>query len=76
MFYIGSIFVMGLVIRHDDPSLLTSSSRDISIAPFTLIFKRAGLSFAANLMNGVVFSAVISAGNSAIYAASRTLVTF
>jgi lysine-specific permease len=65
---------MGLVIRNDDPSLLNSSaSGDIAIAPFTLVFKRAGLSFAAHLMNGVVFSAVLSAGNSALFAASRTL---
>ena len=65
---------MGLIVRNDDPSLLDSSdSKDITIAPFTLVFKRAGLSFAAHLMNGVVFSAVISASNSALFAASRTL---
>jgi len=65
---------MGLVIRNDDPSLLNSSATgNIAIAPFTLVFKRAGLSFAAHMMNGVVFSAVLSAGNSALFAASRTL---
>ena len=75
-FYILSIFVMGLVIRNDDPSLLLASkSGNVAIAPFTLVFERAGLSFAAHLMNGVVFSAVLSAGNSALYAASRTLMS-
>jgi lysine-specific permease len=74
LFYIFTIFVMGLVIRNDDPLLLDASiSGDITISPFTLVFKRAGLSFAANLMNGVIFSAVLSAGNSALFAASRTL---
>ncbi|KAJ3307326.1 hypothetical protein HDV03_001811 [Kappamyces sp. JEL0829] len=74
LFYVFSILVMGLVIRNDDPSLLDSSATgDITIAPFTLVFQRAGLAFAAHLMNGVVFSAVLSAGNSALFAASRTL---
>jgi lysine-specific permease len=74
LFYIFTILVMGLVIRNDDPSLLNSSlTGDITISPFTLVFQRAGLSFAANAMNGVVFSAVLSAGNSALFAASRTL---
>lgn len=74
LFYLGSIFIMGLVIRHDDPTLLNSAkSGDITIAPFTLIFSRSGLNWASHLMNGVIFTAVLSAGNSAIYAASRTL---
>lgn len=74
LFYVVSILVMGLVIPNNDPSLLESSkSGDITIAPFTLVFQRAGLSLAAHIMNGVVFSAVISAGNSALFAASRTL---
>ncbi|KAI8903544.1 amino acid permease/ SLC12A domain-containing protein [Gorgonomyces haynaldii] len=74
LFYIGSILVMGLVIRNDDPSLLNAAaSGDITIAPYTLVFHRAGWTFAAHLMNAVILSAVLSAGNSAIYAASRTL---
>ncbi|KAJ3254823.1 hypothetical protein HK103_006813 [Boothiomyces macroporosus] len=61
-------------IRNDDPNLLNASiSNDITVAPFTLVFQKAGMSFAAHLMNGVVFTAVLSAGNSALYAASRTL---
>jgi lysine-specific permease len=74
LFYILSILVMGLVIRNDDPFLLNSEENgDVTRSPFTLVFERAGLSMAAHLMNGVVFSAVISAGNSALFAASRTL---
>ena len=65
---------MGLTIRHDDPALLAAAqSSDIRIAPFTLVLKKSGLSFASHLMNGVIFCAVLSASNSAIYAASRTL---
>lgn len=74
LFYILSVLTMGLVIRNDDPLLLNSGENgDVTRSPFTLVFERAGLSIAAHLMNGVVFSAVISAGNSALFAASRTL---
>ncbi|KAJ3042830.1 hypothetical protein HK097_001898, partial [Rhizophlyctis rosea] len=74
LFFISTIFIIGLLIRNDDPSLLNSATReDITIAPFTLVFTRAGFHSAAHLMNGVILSAVLSAGNSAMYAASRTL---
>ncbi|KAI8591809.1 amino acid permease/ SLC12A domain-containing protein [Geranomyces variabilis] len=74
LFYVSSVFVIGLVIRNDDPSLLDSAnSEDIKIAPFTRVFEKAGLRPAAHVMNAVIFTAVASAGNSAIYAASRTL---
>ncbi|TPX66704.1 hypothetical protein SpCBS45565_g04290 [Spizellomyces sp. 'palustris'] len=76
LFYISTIFIIGLVIRNDDPSLLDSAETDdIKIAPFTRVFEKAGLKTAAHIMNGVIFTAVLSAGNSAIYAASRTLMT-
>ncbi|KAJ3279147.1 hypothetical protein HK104_001705 [Borealophlyctis nickersoniae] len=76
LFYISTVFIIGLVIRNDDPSLLDSArTNDITIAPFTLVFSRAGLRAAAHVMNGVILSAVLSAGNSAMYAASRTLMT-
>ncbi|KAJ3020484.1 hypothetical protein HKX48_000757 [Thoreauomyces humboldtii] len=76
LFYVMSVLVIGLVIRNDDPSLLESAnSEDIKIAPFTRVFEMAGLPVAAHVMNGVIFTAVLSAGNSAIYAASRTMMT-
>jgi lysine-specific permease len=75
-FYIGSIGIIGLLIPHDDPTLsLSASTEDVQIAPFTLILKRAGLHSASNIMNAVILTAVISAANSAMYAASRTLVS-
>ncbi|KAI8810237.1 amino acid permease/ SLC12A domain-containing protein [Cladochytrium replicatum] len=76
LFYVVSVFVIGLCLRNDDPNLLdAANSNDVAIAPFTLVFERAGLRSAAHLMNGVIMSAVFSAGNSAMYAASRTLLS-
>jgi lysine-specific permease len=45
----------------------------VTIAPFTLVFQRAGLTSAASIMNAVIFIAILSACNSSVFAASRTL---
>jgi lysine-specific permease len=78
LFYIGSVAVMGLVLRNDDPRLLNPSNKAPSstlaaTSPFTLVFAQAGIPYADHLMNAVVASAILSAANSALYAASRTL---
>jgi lysine-specific permease len=48
---------------------------DVTVSPFTLIFEMVlpETRIFAHLMNGVILSAVLSAGNSAMYASSRTL---
>ncbi|KAI8977192.1 amino acid permease/ SLC12A domain-containing protein [Mycotypha africana] len=73
LFYILSILIIGLIIPYDDPNLLKSDVSDISISPFTLVFIKAGISPAAHIMNAVILTTVLSAGNSGLYASSRTL---
>ncbi len=73
IFYIGAITVIGFLMPFTDPNLLKTGAENIAFSPFTLVFKNAGLTFAANLMNLVIFTSVLSAANSGIYAASRML---
>jgi len=73
LFYIGAIFVIGMLIPYLDPSLLSAEASDIATSPFTLVFQRAGIAFAAALMNAVILSAILSAGNSGLYASARML---
>lgn len=70
IFYVLAIFIIGLIIPYTDKKLLSS---DIMVSPFTLVFKKAGLAFAASLMNAVILTAVLSAGNSSLYASTRML---
>ena len=44
-------------------------------SPFVQVFTLSGLPAAANIMNFVLLTAVLSAANSGIYATSRTLYT-
>ncbi|KAI8387537.1 amino acid permease/ SLC12A domain-containing protein [Blakeslea trispora] len=72
LFYILSILIIGLNIPYTDPDLLRGSG-NIAVSPFTLVFKKAGASWAADLMNAIILITMISAGNSGVYSSSRTL---
>jgi len=74
IFYIGSIFVVGSLIPFTDPNLLHGDDK-VAFSPFTIVFQlipRFG-DYAANLMNFVILSSVLSCGNSSLYVASRML---
>lgn len=43
------------------------------MSPFTLVFDRLGIAVAASFMNAIILTAMLSAGNSGLYAASRML---
>ena len=73
LFYIGAIFIIGTLVPLTDPSLLASGEADIAASPFTMVFERAGIAFAAALMNAVILTAILSAGNSGLYASTRML---
>lgn len=75
LFYILAILIISLIIPYTDPNLLRNEVGDISVSPFTLVFKNAGLLSAAAVMNAVILTAVLSAGNSGMYASTRMLYT-
>ncbi|OCA91850.1 amino acid permease [Pseudobacillus wudalianchiensis] len=70
LFYVLAILVIGLIIPYTHPNL---QSDNVMVSPFTLIFEKAGIAFAASLMNAVILTAVLSAGNSSLYASTRML---
>jgi len=74
LFYIGSIFIVGTLIPFTDPNLLRGDE-GIAFSPFTIVFQqipRIGY-YAANVMNFVILSSVLSCGNSSLYVSSRML---
>jgi lysine-specific permease len=70
LFYVLAILVIGLLIPYTDKNLANS---DITMSPFTIIFNKAGIAFAASVMNAIILTAVLSAGNSGMYASTRML---
>ncbi|SDB90688.1 amino acid permease [Acinetobacter boissieri] len=74
LFYIFCIFIIATLIHYDDPLLLQAANdNNIALSPFTLLYEKAGLAFAAGLMNAVILTAVLSAGNSGLYSSTRML---
>ncbi|MGA9172707.1 MAG: amino acid permease [Thermoactinomyces sp.] len=73
LFYALAILVMGLVLPYTNPNLVGGDVNEIAKSPFTIIFEKAGLAFAASVMNAVILTSVLSAGNSGMYASTRML---
>ena len=74
LFYVVCIFIIGTLVAYDDPRLLqAASSEDVALSPFTLLYEQAGFAFAASLMNAVILTAILSAGNSGMYSSTRML---
>lgn len=83
LFYIGAIAVIGFLLPYTEPSLLQSATADTSTAegltqavttsPFTLVFERAGIAGASAVMNAIILTSILSAGNSGVYVSTRML---
>lgn len=63
-------FVLTIVVLA---SLLPMKEAGVSTAPFVDVFDKMGVPFAADIMNFVILTAILSAGNSGLYASSRML---
>ncbi|GGE26765.1 amino acid permease [Streptococcus himalayensis] len=63
-------FVLTIVVLA---SLLPMDEAGVSTAPFVDVFDKMGIPYAADMMNFVILTAILSAGNSGLYASSRML---
>jgi amino acid permease len=65
IFFVGTIVVLSALLPASDSGVLKS--------PFVSVFERIGIPYAADIMNFVILTAILSAANSGLYAASRML---
>jgi amino acid transporter len=72
VFYILGIFIIGLVVPYNDPSLLRSTGTAAE-SPFVIAINRAGIKVLPHIVNGAVFTSAFSAGNSFLFCSSRIL---
>ncbi|GAA5878950.1 hypothetical protein JCM8547_003256 [Rhodosporidiobolus lusitaniae] len=74
-FYVGSIFVVSLLLRCDDPLLIaaTKKSTGASASPFVVAIELAGINALPDIINASILMFVLSAANSDLYVGSRTL---
>ena len=66
------MLIIGLNVPYDYPNLNGSTSRT---SPFTIVFQMAGAHAAGSVINAVIMTSVLSAGNHALFAGTRLLYT-
>lgn len=75
IFYIITIFLLGMCVAYDDPLLEAASSKGTSAAasPFVVAIQNSGIKVLPHIFNVCVLMFVFSACNSDLYVASRSL---
>ncbi|BGP14290.1 hypothetical protein JCM10213_004254 [Rhodosporidiobolus nylandii] len=71
LFYFLGTFVMGLIVSPNDETLTNASG--VAASPWVIAIRNAGISGLPSVINAVVLISAFSAGNSDLYASSRTL---
>lgn len=64
-FFIGAIFVLSGLISWKEAGVIES--------PFVMVFDNIGIPYAADIMNFVILTALLSVANSGLYASTRML---
>lgn len=65
IFFIGTVLVLAALIPMDQAGIVKS--------PFVLVFEKIGIPGAADIINFVILTAILSAANSGLYASGRML---
>lgn len=73
VFFVLTIFFVGLLIPYDNPSLLSGSS-NASSSPLVIAANLAGVRVLPHIINAVLLTVVLSAANSNVYSGSRVVV--
>ncbi|KAI1335936.1 amino acid permease/ SLC12A domain-containing protein [Xylariaceae sp. FL0016] len=72
VFYVLSIFVVGLLVPYDDPNLGLATGTAAQ-SPFVIAYQRAGIKVLPSVINAVVCTSAFSSGSSCVFLASRKL---
>jgi AAT family amino acid transporter len=67
-----SVLLIGLDVPYNYPGLNLKGART---SPFTIVFQMAGAQAAGSVINAVILTSVLSAGNHALFAGTRLLYT-
>lgn len=72
VFYVVSIFIVGMLVPYNDENLGISTG-DAQQSPFVIAFQRAGIKVLPSIINAIVCTSAFSCGSACVFLASRTL---
>lgn len=73
LFYVISLFLLGLIVPSDNSNLSSASGGNTRYSPFVLSFRLAGIKVLPSIFNAVITLSVISVANSCTFASTRTI---
>ena len=76
IFYVGSVFLVGLCVSSQDPRLLNAihkGAAGVGASPFVIAIENGGIVVLPSIINAAVLTSALSAGNSFFYASTRIL---
>ncbi|GAB1200480.1 hypothetical protein APSETT444_009853 [Aspergillus pseudonomiae] len=76
IFYVGSVFLVGMCVSARDNRLLNaikSGAKGAGASPFVIAIQNGGIRALPSIINAVILSSAVSAGNSFFYASTRVL---
>lgn len=73
VFYVLSIWFLGMCVPANDPKLLNASGSSASASPFVIAIKNARIDGLDHVINACILLFVLSAANSDMYICSRTI---
>ena len=76
IFYVLSIFLVSMCVSSKDPRLLNAIKQDapgVAASPFVIAIANSGIKVLPTIINAVVLTSALSAGNSFFYASTRVL---
>jgi amino acid transporter len=78
LFFIGSAIAAGIVIPYNNPTLQAlaageESSSSAASSPYVIAMRQFGITFLPDLVNALIFTSILSAGNTYTFCAMRSL---
>ena len=70
IFFVGTIVIISVLLPHQSIGL---QSEGVSSSPFVTVFNHIGIPYAEDIIRFVIITALLSAANSGLFAASRMM---
>ena len=70
IFFVGTIIVVTALLPHQEAGL---AAEGVSSSPFVTVFQHIGIPYAEDIIRFVIITALLSAANSGLFAASRMM---
>jgi amino acid transporter len=73
LFYVLSLFLLGLIVPYTNPNLLNSTGANSKYSPFVIAIRLAGIKALPSIFNVIITVSVISVANSCTFGSTRTM---